>query len=190
MGRVAKLTFIVAMLLFAGYCRVAGGQPPPVPGLFQAGVFGDDDRTVTCISGQAGETFSQQLWAWVPDNLGLAYITVRFAFPANLDLSAHAVFNPLVMRVITTDYPGGTVEWNLLLADCPSGWIRIFEQRCTLLDDQPSAVRILAAHSMMRDCRFVLNDLTVLNDLQLNDPGCASSATDPTTWGGVKSRFR
>jgi hypothetical protein len=108
----------------------------------------------------------------------------------NLDLSAHAVFNPLVVYFIVTDYPGGTVEWNMILADCPSGWIRVFEQQCTLLDDQPSEIRILAAHSMMRDCQFVLNDLTVLNNLRLNDPGCDFVANPTTTWGTVKSSFR
>jgi hypothetical protein len=181
---------ILALLMLGGCLGMALAQPPSDPSLFQAGLFGDDDRTVTCNSGQPCAVFSQKLWAWVPDDLGLAYITLRFDFPDNLDLSAHPTFHPLVSGIIITRYPGGTVEWNMIFSDCPSGWILVFEQPCVLLDDQPAKIGILDGSSMVRDCEFVLNGLVVLNNFGLNDPGCATVPTRTTTWGGVKSLYR
>ena len=180
-----------AALLGVVFPGVAWAQPPPDPELFWVGTFGDDDRTVTCVSGQPGATFPLALWAWVPDDLGLAYLTLRFDFPDNLDLSAHAAFHPLISNVIITEYAGGTSEWNLVFGGCPSGWIRVFEQPCVLLDDQPGQITILEAHSMMRECsRFILHELAVLNNLGLNDPDCATVPIRPTGWGAVKARYR
>jgi len=179
----------MALLMLVGCLGMAPAQPPPDPDLFQAGIYGDDARAVTCISGQAGATFPQKLWAWVPDDLGLAYITLRLDFPDNLDLSAHPAFHPAVSGIIITRYPGGTVEWNLILTGCPSGWILVFEQPCTLLDGQPAEISILDGASMMRDCGFVLNGLVGLNNFSVNDPGCATVPTIATTWGAVKSLY-
>ena len=184
------MKIILALFMVCGCVGMAMAQPPNDAGLFQAGIFGDEARTVTCISGQAGATFSEELWAWVPDDLGLAYITLRFDFPDNLDLSAHPAFNPAISNTIITRYPGGTVEWNLVFADCPSGWILVFDQPCRLLDDQPTEIRILDGYSMMRDCRFVLNALVVLNNFDLNDPGCATVSARSMSWGALKSLHR
>lgn len=179
----------IAILLALTWCAAASAQEPPRPDLFHAGVWGDDARTVTCVSGQAGDTFEQVVWAWIPDDLGLSYITLRFDLPVNLDLSARAVFNDLVFDVIISDYSDGTVEWNMLFAGCPSGWVRVFSQDCVLLDGEESRIGILGAHSMVRDCDFVLNDLEVLNELVVNDPGCATVPVAATAWGEVKNLF-
>jgi hypothetical protein len=168
----------------------ASAQDPLDPNLFQAGVYGDHDRTVTCISGQSGATFEQVGWAWIPDDLGAAYITLRFEFPANLDFSAHPIFHDLVVDVLVRDYPGSTVEWRMLFEGCPSGWIKVFSQQCILLDDQPSEIRIFGENSMVRDCDFILNDLSVLNNLSLNDPDCQTVSVEVSTWGWIKSIFR
>ena len=177
---------LLALIWYAG----AFAQEPPRPDLFHAGVWGDDARTVTCVSGQAGGAFEQVVWAWVPDDLGLSYITLRFDLPLNLDLSARAVYNDLVVDVIISDYSDGTVEWNMLFSGCPSGWVRVFSQECVLLDGEPSLIGIHGVHSMMRDCTFVLNDLVVLNELVVNDPDCATVPAFATPWGSVKILYR
>ncbi len=181
---------ICLILLFTTGLGGALAQDPPRTSVFQVGVYGDDARTVTCVSGSAGATFEQVVWAWVPDNLGLSYITLRFAFPPNLDQSRDPVFNDLVFQVIYTDYVNDTVEWNMLFNGCPSGWVWIFTQECELLDGQLSLIEIQAAHSMIRDCTFVLNDVEVLNQLVLNDPACATVPAATTAWGAVKSLYR
>ena len=177
------------VLVIAGAFPVFAQQPLD-PDLFQVGIYADEARTVTCVAGEPGATFEQSLWAWVPQELGLAYITIRFRFPTNLDLTRRPVFHDLVSDVIYTDYASETVEWNMLLTECPSGWVRIFRQECALLDGEPSRIEILADNSMMRDCEFVLNDITVLNELTVNDPGCETVSVEGVSWGRVKALYR
>ena len=183
------MRFLWFVLVIAGAVP-SFAQPPLNPDLFQVGVYADAARTVTCVAGAPGALFEQSLWAWVPQDLGLVYITIRFDFPANLDLTSRPVFNDLVSMVIYTDYPHDTVEWNMVLTGCPSGWVRIFTQECELLDEEPSRIGVLADHSMMRDCTFVLNDIVVLNELTVNDPGCTEVPVEGVSWGGVKSLYR
>ncbi len=187
---VRHLVLLLALWLVTSAAGPASGQPPLNPDLFQAGVYADDARTLNCITGSAGDRFDQVIWAWVPDSRGLAYITLRLELPANLDLSARPRFNELVGDVIITEYNNGTSEWNMLLEECPSGWVRVFSQECVLLDDQPARIGIQAEHSMMRDCTFFLNDLAVLAELSLNDPGCEVLSRTSISWSSVKSIFR
>ena len=177
------------VLLFAGLGGASAAAPLSVDN-FTVGIYGDDARAVTCVSGPPGSVFEQVVWAWVPDDLGLAYITLRFEFPENLDLSRRPVFHDLVTNVIYTDYSGGTVEWNMIFDECPSGWIKVFSQEFVLLDEQLSRIGILGANSMLRDCTFVLNDVIVLNELAVNDPDCPTVSAVTTTWSGVKSLYR
>jgi hypothetical protein len=69
-------------------------------------------------------------------------------------------------------------------------WVRIFTQQCTLLDDQPSRIGILGARSLVRDCTFVLNDVTILSGMEINDPGCAVVPVAAAAWGSLKVFFR
>ncbi|MEN8005869.1 MAG: hypothetical protein ABFS42_02595 [Candidatus Krumholzibacteriota bacterium] len=160
----------------------------------QVGVFvglgGEPDRTITCVSGPPGATFEQVAWAWIPEELGLAYVTLRFVFPTNLDLTSRPVFHAQVSEVIFTEFVDGTSEWNMIFDGCPSGWVRIFTQECVLLDTQPSRIGIVGVRSMVRDCTtFVLNDVAVLNEIEVNDPACAVVSAETVTWGGIKSIF-
>jgi len=110
---------------------------------FQVGIYADETRSVTCLSGEAGAEFDQILWAYVPENLALSYITIRFRFPENLDVSRRPTFNDQVSLVVYTDYVADTVEWNMVFSGCPTGWVKVFSQRCVMLDDQPSTIEIL-----------------------------------------------
>ena len=92
--------------------------------------------------------------------------------------------------MIYTDFVDGTSEWNMTFVGCPSGWIRVFTQECVLLDDQPSRIGILGGRSMVRDCTFVLNAVTVLNEIEVNDPDCETVPVAARSWGGIKSTFR
>lgn len=183
-----KIFMVITLLVVALSCM--SGSVSGQSDFFEVGVYGDDERGVTCVVGEPGETFHQMVWAWVPDDLGLAYITLRFHFPTNLDLSRRPVFNDLVSDVIFSDYVAGTVEWNMIFTGCPSGWVKVFSQECVLLDSQPGRIEIQAAHSMARDCQFVLNDVTILNELTVNDPACAMVSTPTTPWSVVKMMYR
>lgn len=180
---------IYVFLLLLGPVSVFA-QSPPNEDLFQVGIYTDDSRTISCISGPAGTVFEQSVWAWVPEALGSAYITLRFGFPDNIEWMGHPVFNDLVGNVIYTDYVEGTVEWNMLMVDCPSGWIKVFTQEGELLDTEISTIRILAEHSMVRDCTFVLNDVVVLEEFVVNDPGCTNVPVAQTNWDSLKSLYR
>jgi hypothetical protein len=179
----------VILLGLGGSGSHALAQDPLNPQLFQVGGYADEDRTLTCVTGAAGTIFEHSLWVWVPENSGLAYITIRFRFPDNIDLNSHPVFNDLVTGVIYTDYPEGTVEWNMIIADCPSGWFKVFTQECVLLNDELSKLAILGEFSMMRDCTFILNDVVVLNELLLNDPACSGVPVEELSWDCLKSCF-
>ncbi len=185
-GSRMKIIFMIA-LLFAGFGSASATD-------IQVGIFGDVggeiDREITCVSGSPGARFEQVAWVRMPDELGLAYVTIRFSFPANLDLSSRPVFHDQVSNVIFTDFVDGTSEWNMVFAGCPSGWVKVFSQECVLLDEQPSRIGILGIRSMVRDCDFVLNDVTVLNEIEINDPECTTVSTAAVTWGGIKSIFR
>ena len=158
--------------------------------MFYAGVYADRGRETGCVSGPPGSEFDMYAWGWTPPDEGLTYATLRFDFPDNLDMSARAVFNELVTDVIVVDYDDGTAEWTMLIAECPSGWIELFRQRTVIIDDSISEVSIAADHSMMRDCGFVLNDITVSGPLVINDPECAFVAAGTASWGAVKSILR
>lgn len=164
-------------------------EPRSVGG-FLVGIYGDENRSITCMTGSSGGIFQQVAWTYVPNELGLAYLTLRFDFPANVDLSARPVFNDLVNQVIITDFADGTVEWNLLFEGCPSGWVQVFSQECVLLDDLSSRIQILGDRSMVRDCTFVLNDVDVVNELLLNDPDCPNVPSATSIWGHLKSGYR
>ena len=182
-------TIILIVLVITAFGSASAAEPLSVD-KFTVGVYGDDARAVTCVSGPPGSTFEQVVWAWVPDELGLAYITLRFEFPVNLDLGRRPVFHDLVTDVIFTDYSEGTVEWNIIFDECPSGWIKVFSQEFVLLDEQLCRIGIRGANSMLRDCTFVLNDVIVLNELIVNDPDCPVVPAVTTTWGGIKSTYR
>lgn len=180
--------FCLAVLVFVFGTTVA--QEPLNPGFFQVGEYADESRTLTCISGSQGDVFSRFFWAWVPADLGLAYITLRFNFPDNIDLSNRPVFHENIGEVIITEFTGGTIEWNMLVANCPSGWIKIFTQEVELLNAEPSTIEILGENSMMRDCTFILNDVAILNELVLNDQNCSTVPVAKTAWCRVKSFYR
>ena len=158
---------------------------------FQLGVYADQTRSVTCISGVAGAEFDQILWAYVPKDLALSYITIRFRFPDNIDFSRRPTFNDQVSLVVYTDYVADTVEWNMVFNGCPTGWVKVFSQRCVMLDDQPSTIEILGPNSLTRDCTFfILNDVVVLNELSINDAECTTVPSATQSWGAIKSNFR
>ncbi len=184
MRRLVLITLLV--LVVSG---VSAAEPVRIES-FPVGIYGDDARAVTCVAGPPGTVFQQVAWVYVPDDLGLAYVTLRFDFPTNVDLTSRPVFHDLVNNVVFTDFVDGTVEWNMLFDDCPSGWIKIFTQDCVILDDEMSLIRVVGNHSLVRDCTFVLNDVNVLNQLSINDPDCQNVAAIPTGWGGVKCRYR
>lgn len=182
---------ILALLCLApAVSGPARAQAPPHPDLFQVGVYADMSHSLTCFSGAAGDSFEQVVWAWVPDSLGLAYITLRFDFPDNVAFGPRPLFNDLVSNLIITLYNDGSSEWNLIIDDCPSGWVWILTREGVLLDDRPSCIAIQQDHSMMRDCTFILNDLTVLDELALNDPACGSVPDRDLAWGAAKCLYR
>ena len=178
------------ILLLSVLCGAAAAQVPPRPDEFFAGVYADNTRTMSCVSGPAGSVFDLIAFAWVPLEAGLTYVTLRFEFPANIELSGRALFNGLVIDVIVVDYDDGTVEWTMLFSECPSGWIELFRQRTGILDTSRSDILIVEDNSMIRDCAFVLNDIEVLGGLAVNDPDCAFVPVETDSWGAVKSLFR
>ena len=184
------MRFAVAIMVLLLAPGLASAQPPPNPYIFCVGIYADATRTLECVDGPAGTVFERHAWAWIPEGEELAYITLRFDVPENLDLSARPSFHELVIELIITEFGDHDIEWNMLMVDCPSGWIEVFTQTCVIVDDQPATARIAAEHSMMRSCEFVLHDLEVLNDLGVNDPGCSQTPTDAATWGAVKKLYR
>jgi len=179
--------------LFVLFLAGTGGDPlaeTRSDGGFLVGVYGDENRSITCVTGSPGAQFEQVASVYVPNELGLAYVTLRFDFPANVDLIARPLFNDLVSQVVYTDFTDGTVEWNMLFRDCPSGWIQVFSQECVLLDDMPSRIQILGDRSLVRDCTFILHDVAVVNELSLNDPDCPNVPAVASTWGRLKSEYR
>lgn len=182
-------TTILAWLLWLGVGAADGGAPARSSPL-QVGLYGDDARAVACVTGPAGTVLRQVAWAWVPDDLGLAYVTLRLDVPPNLEPRGHPAFDAAVTRWIVADYPDGTVEWTLLFAGCPSGWIRLWTREFAPLDNLPARFGIRAEHSMIRDCAFVLNEVEVLNELSVNDPRCGLAPADGRTWGVLKRRYR
>ncbi|MFT5232504.1 MAG: hypothetical protein ACI9UK_000384 [Candidatus Krumholzibacteriia bacterium] len=158
---------------------------------FQVGLYADDARSITCVTGSAGDQFEQILWAYVPEDLALTYLTVRFRFPENLDLSARPNFNDQIGTVLYTDYVMNTVEWNMIFSGCPTGWVKVFSQPCVLQNSQPARIEILGQNSLTRDCAFFeLNDLVVLNELEVNNPECTAVSARPHRWGTVKAAYR
>jgi len=153
-------------------------------GAFEAGLSSDGPDS-TCIAGPG--QFQQSAWVWTSG--GLVYATLRIDFPDNLERRNPPVFDGRVIGFTRTDYPDGSEEWHMVLAGCPAGWIRLFNQSVSLLDDRPSTVVIRGADSWIRDCAFVLHRPDVIGGLALNEPGCASVVAGPGSWSALKSRY-
>jgi hypothetical protein len=132
----------------------------------------------------------QHVWAWIPEDTGLVYITLRFDFPPNLNLTSRPTFHELLTELVVSEYSDGTTEWNMLFVECPSGWLEIFTRTCVIIDRHPAVIRIAGEHSMVRDCGFILNDIEVLSDLRINDSECDQISSRGVTWGGMKELFR
>ena len=183
--------FIAFLLVVCSAVTGAHAEPalPPDPGAFWVAVTADTVGAADCVSGTPGAAFTVTGWAWAPPDRGLAYVTYRFAFPAALDHRARPRAHPLVAELIVTEYHDGTSEWNFVFSSCQAGWIPVYRQTCALAGDQPGRVTILARHSMIRDCDWVLNDVTTLTEIELNDPGCATVGDAAVSWGEVKARF-
>ena len=75
-------TAILTVILFPVWFAGAGAID------IQLGIYGDDDRNISCVTGSAGDSFEQVAWVRIPDGLGLAYVAYRFEFPANIYLSS------------------------------------------------------------------------------------------------------
>jgi hypothetical protein len=87
------------------------------------------------------------------------------------------------------DYGAGGVEWTVFFSGCPSGWTLVFRQTCAILYADPSQITITAVFSLARDCDFVVNGVTVLSNLSINDPGCSFTPTRVSTWGAIKGLY-
>lgn len=179
-----------AAVLLIGLTVLAGDFSASAAEVFRVGLYGDSGREITCVTGPPGSIFRMTAWVLVPNERGLAYVTLRLDFPDNLDLSRRPVFHDLVSDVIFSDFPDGTAEWNMLVDDCPSGWIPIYTQEIVLMDDRSSVIGLVGDRSLARDCSFVLNGVTVTNELSFNDPGCEVVSVRYTDWGSLKSRYR
>jgi hypothetical protein len=162
---------------------ILGGTAETARG-FRAGIFSDSTDT-TCVP--APGDFQQFAWVWTSG--GTVYVTLRIDFPDNLGLRAAPVFDDRVIEFIRTDYPDGTEEWNMVLAGCPTGWVRLFQQDVTLRDDQPSQIVIRGADSWIRDCGFELHRIEVAGDLRLNDPACELVRARKQTFSILKHRY-
>jgi hypothetical protein len=179
----------VIVMTFA-LAAISGDSCVSAAEVFRVGLYGPDDRATTCLTGPQGSVFTMTAWVLVPNERGLAYVTLRLDFPDNIDFSQRPVFNDLVSDVIFSDFPDGTAEWNMLVGDCPSGWILVYSQEISLLDDQPAVIGLVGDRSLARDCSFILNGVTVTNELTVNDPGCEVVPASVTNWGTLKSRYR
>ena len=163
---------------------------PSLARAFGAGVYSDDASDSTCVSVAVGSTFEQIVWVWVPAPQGLVYVTLRFEFPASLAQRGDPVFHDQLLEVIYTDYPDGTVEWNMVFSGYPSGWTRAFSRTLELLDGEASMIGINGADSWIRDCDFVLHRVDVIHELSINEPRCAPVASTGPSWGMIKARHR
>jgi hypothetical protein len=171
--------------LFVTILILWGGSAPEADA-YSAGIFCDGPDS-TCFTGVG--SFDQFAWVRTPGDVGLVYVTLRISFPDNLDVRAAPQFDPRVLQFIKTDYPDGTEEWHMVVEGCPTGWIRVFRQRVTLLDDQPSSVVLHGGDSWIRDCNFDLLRVSVTNNLVLNDPACGVVDTTPGSWSALKARW-
>ena len=155
------------------------------------GVYADPARARDCVIAPAGGTIEPVVWAWIPDDVGLAYVTIRFVFPDNIELLGRPVLNDLISDIIITEFPDGTSEWNMVFVDCPSGWVNVMTIPCRVRDDKPSRVEVVAARSMARDCtNFVLNGVGVASELAINEPGCGAVEIENRSWAAAKWIYR
>jgi hypothetical protein len=129
-------------------------------------------------------------YGWVPGDLGLNYITFRFDFPPGVSLVGSPALHRDAIDLIVTDFADGTQEWNVLVGGCHSGWVRVFAQDCLVQDAQPAWIGIVRNRCWMRDCDFTLNEVGLLGEIGINDPGCGGVPAAASAWGTVKGLFR
>jgi hypothetical protein len=172
------------------YHTVVPAQVPPDPGLYAAGVYADYFRFAGCINGPAGSGFEHYVWAWVPNDSGLNYLTLRLAFPDNIDLSRKPVFNDDIIHLEVLDFGAGEIEWTALFDQCPVGWVWICRQECIFMDSETSSIMIIEQYSLARNCQFVIHDIYVLNNLEINDPNCTFVSHGVSSWGAIKRLYQ
>ena len=154
------------------------------------GVYADSARSVECVGGSPGTDFRQYVWAWIPDGAGASYLTIRFRFPGNVAFVERPVLNEIVSDLIIADYGSGGVEWNFILSGCPTGWLLLFRQDCTILAEDASEIVISGEFSLARNCDFELDGMGVLNNLRVDTATCTPSPVERSTWGAIKEIYR
>lgn len=157
---------------------------------FQLGVWADDTRTSGCVEVPPGGTFTLHGWCFVSDELGLGYATYRFLFPANIEPVGPPSLPREVVDLIVTDFADGTREWNVVVSGCPPDWVKVFAQEFRVLDDRPAFIDIVEDRCWLRDCTFVLNKVTVVGEVGVNDPECGGVPVEAASWGAAKTAFR
>ncbi|MBU8922722.1 MAG: hypothetical protein KOO63_12965 [Bacteroidales bacterium] len=128
--------------------------------------------------------------AWVPQDAGLNYITLRMVYPPEIFEKSRPEFSEFFSELIVVDYGNGGIEWTLLFSQCPSQWVLVFKQAVTVSGMEEEAVSITGINSLARDCDFVLHGMNVLNNMSINGPSCDVVSTCNTTWGAIKSMYK
>lgn len=186
-----KLNFVLMLLIVVSLpVRESSAQLPPDPDLFYSGVWADEARSLRYACSGTDTIIEICVWAWVPFDEGLNYITLRMIYPPAIFEGSRPVFGEFFSELIVVDYGSGGKEWTLIFDQCPSQWVLVFMQPAAFSGVEETSISITGNHSLARDCGFVLRDMNVLNNLSINGPSCDIVSTDDATWGAVKRLLR
>jgi hypothetical protein len=164
----------------------SSAQLPINQDLLYSGVWADESRSSGTTCSESDTIIDIFIWAWVPQDAGLNYITLRMIYPPGIFEGSRPEFNEFFSELIIVDYGSGGKEWTLLFNQCPSQWVLLFRQAVTVSGTGEISISITGEHSLARDCDFVLQNMNVLNNMSINGPSCDVVSTDQATWGTIK----
>jgi len=178
------LVLVLAALLLAIAASGVESRAPYV------GVFADTYHASTCVFMPTGSTsLPFTLWVWsYPGDQGLMATEFTLELPSNVTLVGSEMNFGVCAPVVGCYWPCLCCPYQA----CQTDWHWSWKIDCVLIDSNPSLIRIKSCGTdpmiQAPNCSigYPVEQVTVLNDFGLNQ----LIATEPVSWGAIRSLYR
>ena len=183
MKRLVMFAVVLAFVINAGFACKAQEKT-------YVGLFADPSHSVTSVIGHgAFVPFTIWIW-WLPSVRGLLLGEIALEYPSNVITTTWTTNS---MNNCGLCCLGASDPIYVCFANCQWDWVWSHQMTCYLTDGAPTAIRIVPTidgDPSAAGCGpgYPVEPATVFTSLYLNQYG--PIATEPISWGTIKSLYR